>query len=40
MEPTFRNPARERIEAAELALGVGIRQSRTVEIADHESMRL
>ena len=33
MEPTLRNPARERLEAGELALGVGIRQSRTVDIA-------
>ena len=33
MEPTVRNPARERLEAGELALGVGIRQSRTVDIA-------
>src|SRR4051812_42759989 len=29
MEPTLSNPARERLEAGELALGVGIRQSRT-----------
>ena len=33
MEPTLRNPARDRLEAGELALGVGIRQSRTVDIA-------
>jgi 2-keto-3-deoxy-L-rhamnonate aldolase RhmA len=33
MEPTLSNPARERLEAGELALGVGIRQSRTVDIA-------
>jgi 4-hydroxy-2-oxoheptanedioate aldolase len=33
MEATLRNPARERLEAGELALGVGIRQSRTVDIA-------
>jgi hypothetical protein len=33
MEPTLRNPARERLEAGELALGVSIRQSRTVDIA-------
>jgi len=33
MEPTLHNPARERLEAGELALGVGIRQSRTVDIA-------
>ena len=33
MEPTLHNPARERLEADELALGVGIRQSRTVDIA-------
>ena len=33
MEPTLRNLARERLEAGELALGVGIRQSRTVDIA-------
>ena len=32
-EPTVRNAARERLEAGELALGVGIRQSRTVDIA-------
>jgi 2-keto-3-deoxy-L-rhamnonate aldolase RhmA len=31
MEPTLRNPARERLVAGELALGVGIRQSRTVD---------
>jgi 4-hydroxy-2-oxoheptanedioate aldolase len=33
MEPILRNPARERLEAGELALGVGIRQSRTVDVA-------
>jgi len=33
VEPTLRNPARARLEAGELALGVGIRQSRTVDIA-------
>src|SRR5438067_5906171 len=33
MELTLRNSARERLEAGELALGVGIRQSRTVDIA-------
>src|SRR6201997_5882693 len=33
MEPTLRTSARERLEAGELALGVGIRQSRTVDIA-------
>jgi hypothetical protein len=33
MEPILRNPARERLEAGKLALGVGIRQSRTVDIA-------
>jgi 2-keto-3-deoxy-L-rhamnonate aldolase RhmA len=33
MEPTLRNPARERLVVGELALGVGIRQSRTVDIA-------
>jgi 2-keto-3-deoxy-L-rhamnonate aldolase RhmA len=33
MEPVLRNPARERLDAGELALGVGIRQSRTVDIA-------
>jgi 4-hydroxy-2-oxoheptanedioate aldolase len=33
MQPTLRNPARVRLEAGELALGVGIRQSRTVDIA-------
>ncbi len=33
MEPALSNPARERLEAGELALGVGIRQSRTVDIA-------
>jgi 2-keto-3-deoxy-L-rhamnonate aldolase RhmA len=32
MEPTLRNPARDRLQAGELALGVGIRQSRTVDI--------
>src|SRR5277367_6116569 len=31
--PILRNPARDRLEAGELALGVGIRQSRTVDIA-------
>jgi len=30
MEPTLQNPARDRLQASELALGVGIRQSRTV----------
>ncbi|MEE8332674.1 MAG: aldolase/citrate lyase family protein [Alphaproteobacteria bacterium] len=30
---TLRNPARERLEAGELALGIGIRQSRHVSIA-------
>ena len=41
MEPTLHNPARERLEAGELALGVGIRQSRTVDICrDHEGVRL
>ena len=29
---TVRNHAKERLEAGELALGVGVRQSRTVEI--------
>lgn len=29
---TVRNPARERLEAGELALGVGLRQARTVDI--------
>ncbi len=33
MDPTLRNSARLRLEAGELALGVGIRQSRTVDIA-------
>jgi 4-hydroxy-2-oxoheptanedioate aldolase len=33
MELNLRNPARERLESGELALGVGIRQSRTVDIA-------
>ena len=33
MEPTLRNTARVRLEVGELALGVGIRQSRTVDIA-------
>ncbi|MBV9200959.1 MAG: aldolase [Alphaproteobacteria bacterium] len=33
MEPILRNPARQRLDAGELALGVGIRQSRTVDIA-------
>jgi len=33
MEPTLRNPVRVRLEAGELALGIGIRQSRTVDIA-------
>jgi len=33
MDPTLRNPARERLAAGDLALGVGIRQSRTVDIA-------
>jgi 4-hydroxy-2-oxoheptanedioate aldolase len=33
MELTLRNPARARLEAGELALGVGIRQRRTVDIA-------
>jgi 4-hydroxy-2-oxoheptanedioate aldolase len=33
MEPTLRNSARARLEAGELALGVGLRQSRTVDIA-------
>jgi len=33
MEPILRNAARERLDAGELALGVGIRQSRTVDIA-------
>lgn len=30
---TIRNPARERLEAGELALGIGLRQARTVDIA-------
>ena len=33
MEPTVRNAALARLEAGELALGAGIRQSRTVDIA-------
>jgi 2-keto-3-deoxy-L-rhamnonate aldolase RhmA len=33
MEPVLRNAARDRLDAGELALGVGIRQSRTVDIA-------
>ncbi len=33
MEPTLRNLARDRLASGELALGVGIRQSRTVDIA-------
>jgi 4-hydroxy-2-oxoheptanedioate aldolase len=33
MPPTLRNAARDRLEAGDLALGVGIRQSRTVDIA-------
>jgi 4-hydroxy-2-oxoheptanedioate aldolase len=33
MEPTLGNPALTRLAAGELALGVGIRQSRTVDIA-------
>ena len=33
MEPTLRNAARARLEAGELALGVGLRQARTVDIA-------
>jgi 4-hydroxy-2-oxoheptanedioate aldolase len=33
MPATLRNAARDRLEAGELALGVGIRQSRTVDIA-------
>jgi 2-keto-3-deoxy-L-rhamnonate aldolase RhmA len=33
MEPVLRNAARERLAAGDLALGVGIRQSRTVDIA-------
>ena len=40
MEPTLRNRARERLEARELALGVGIRQSRTVDIASIKGLRL
>src|SRR5437868_14270006 len=32
MEPVLRNAARERLAAGDLALGVGIRQSRTVDI--------
>jgi hypothetical protein len=30
---TVRNHAKERLEAGELALGVGLRQARTVDIA-------
>jgi len=33
MEPTLQSPARDRLQASELALGVGIRQSRTVAYA-------
>jgi 2-keto-3-deoxy-L-rhamnonate aldolase RhmA len=33
MPPVLRNTARDRLAAGELALGVGIRQSRTVDIA-------
>ncbi|HEY3911226.1 MAG TPA: aldolase/citrate lyase family protein [Stellaceae bacterium] len=33
MAPTLRNAARDRLEAGELALGVGIRQGRTVDTA-------
>jgi 2-keto-3-deoxy-L-rhamnonate aldolase RhmA len=33
MPPVLRNAARDRLAAGELALGVGIRQSRTVDIA-------
>jgi 2-keto-3-deoxy-L-rhamnonate aldolase RhmA len=33
VEPTLRNSARARLEAGELALGVGLRQSRTVDTA-------
>ena len=33
MEPTLCNSARERLEAGELSIGVGIRQARTVDIA-------
>jgi 2-keto-3-deoxy-L-rhamnonate aldolase RhmA len=33
IEPILRNAARERLDAGELALGVGIRQSRTADIA-------
>ena len=33
MEATLTNAARERLEAGQLALGVGIRQARTVDIA-------
>jgi 2-keto-3-deoxy-L-rhamnonate aldolase RhmA len=29
----LRNPAREKLEAGELALGIGLRQARTVDIA-------
>jgi 2-keto-3-deoxy-L-rhamnonate aldolase RhmA len=32
MDPILRNPARDRLDAGELALGVGLRQSRTVDI--------
>lgn len=33
MDPSLRNSARDRLDKGELALGVGIRQSRTVDIA-------
>ncbi len=33
MAPSLRNAARDRLDAGELALGVGLRQSRTVDIA-------
>ena len=33
METSLRNAARERLEKGEIALGVGIRQARTVDIA-------
>jgi 2-keto-3-deoxy-L-rhamnonate aldolase RhmA len=33
MTPTLRNPARAKLEAGKLALGVGLRQARTVDIA-------
>jgi len=33
MDPVLSNPARERLTAGDLALGIGIRQSRTVDIA-------